>query len=87
MITVYYYKLFASNHYRPNYIISFLNFYIVMKKNKLTIVENWNKGLTLSKKEIGFLMAGDGGGTACGEPNGITKIKKTLNPSKACPCH
>ncbi|EAY24066.1 hypothetical protein [Microscilla marina] len=38
------------------------------KKNKLTIKENWSKGLTLSEKEKSFLIGG-GTGADCPTQN------------------
>ena len=56
-------------------------------KNKLTIVKNWDKALTLSKKQIGRMKAGNpgpGGGT-CGNYTKLSKEKKSV-PSKDCRC-
>lgn len=47
-------------------------------RNKLNIKENWEKGLTLSKKEIGHIKAGDGMSDTWTQPNLVKRVTKTI---------
>lgn len=55
-------------------------------KDKLNIIDNWSKGLTLSKQEVAFLKAGNDDAPTCGELTQNTKEQQT-RPTKVCPCH